>query len=380
MTLPNFILSDNTIPSIWYINSIIYYLNKIPDDYKENEYKKLFRELTQNLNDSIRTLDFEKLISFRNKLKFIDKMNNYYDNAKELINNILINGNIKFCVEEEFIPVDIFFKYENEEKKFEIIKSNIKEKSFEDKNIYEAQKNKYITVKTIEAFARYFPNLTLYQSYQDISTLDIIKELQFKKKINNYFEIIKDKICKNLKIDENVYETIYNEKIKDYVMNKIYDKIYPFEPAFKDYKIYEKSVELSWVEPQLIINKDYIFDNMLPDILNEFKKINIMKTPHQKLKCIENLIKFNEGEDKEIGAEEITPVLNYVFIKAHPLKIYTDLEFIKSFKENGKFDNYLCNIDSMCNVILDTTAKNFNITQEKYNEKIKEVRNNMNDE
>ena len=384
MTLPNFILSDNTIPSIWYINSIIYYLNRIPEDYKENEYKKLFRELTKNLNDSIRSLDFEKLILFRNKLKFIDKMNNYYDNVKELINNIVINGNIKYFVEEEFIPVDIFFKYENEEKKFEIIKSNIKEKSFEDKKIYEAPKNKYITVKTIEAFTRYFPNLTLYQSFQDINTLDIIKELQFKQKINNYFEIIKDKICKSSGIDQNQYETIYNQNIKDYIMNKIYDKIYPFEPAIKDYKIYQKSVELSWVEPQLIINKDYIFDNMLPDILNEFKKINIMKTPHQKLKCIqnimnyiENLIKFNEGEDKEIGAEDITPVLNYVFIKARPLKIYTDLEFIKSFtEENGNFDNYLCNINSMCDVILDTTAKNFNITQEEYNEKIKEARNN----
>jgi len=383
MSLPNFILNNNTIPSIWYINSIIYYLNRIPEDYKQNEYKKLFRELTQNLNDSIRTLDFEKLILFRNKLKFIDKMQNYYDNVKELINNIVINENIKFFVEEEFIPVDIIFKYNNDEKKFEIIKSSIKEKSFEDKIIYESPKNKFIAVKTIEGFSRYFPNLTLYQKYQDINTLDIMNELQFKQKINNYFEIIQERIIKSSGMDQNLYETVYSEKIKDYVMNKIYDKIYPPEYSIKDYKIFQKSIELSWVEPQLFINKDYIFDNMLPDILNEFKKINIMKTPEKKLNCIkkimasvECLIKFNEGEDKEIGAEDVTPVLNYIFIKARPLNIYTDIEFIKAFSENnGKFENSLCNIESMCDVILDCNAKNFNLSQEEYIEKVKESRN-----
>ena len=385
MSLPNFVLNNNTIPSIWYINSIINYLNKIPEDYKENEFNKLFKELTDNLNDSIRELDFEKLILFRNKLKFIDKMNNYYDNIKELINDIVINENIKNIAEGLFIPVDVIFKYEDSEKKFEITKSNIKEKLFEDKIIYEAPKNKFISFKTIEAFTRYFPNLTLYQSFQDINTMNILKELLFNEKLKNYFEIIQEKIIKNNSdIDKNQYETIYKEKIKDYVMNKIYDKIYPFEPTAMDNKIYQKSFELSWVEPQLLIKKDYIFDNMLPDIINEFKKINIMKTPYKKLNCIrkimayvENLIKFNEGEDKEIGAEDITPVLNYVFIKAHPLNIYTDIEFIKIFSENeGKFENSLANIESMCNVILDFTAKTFNLTQEEYIEKVKEIRNN----
>ena len=122
MSLPNFILNNNTIPSTWYINSILEYLDKIPQDYIENDYRKLFSELTQNLNDSINSLDFEKLILFRNKLKFIDKMNNYYDSIKELINNIVFNENIKNIVKDAFIPIDIIFKYDNKEKKFELKK------------------------------------------------------------------------------------------------------------------------------------------------------------------------------------------------------------------------------------------------------------------
>ena len=68
---------------------------------------------------------------------------------------------------------------------------------------------------------------------------------------------------------------------------------------------------------------------MLPDILNEFKKINLVKTPYRKYNClktiiqyINSLIKFNEGLDKKnIGEEDVTLILNYIFIKAHPFKI-----------------------------------------------------------
>ena len=40
MALPNFILNNNTIPSTWYINSLLDDLNKIPLDYKKIEYEK----------------------------------------------------------------------------------------------------------------------------------------------------------------------------------------------------------------------------------------------------------------------------------------------------------------------------------------------------
>ena len=52
MALPNFILNNNTIPSTLYINSLLDYLKKIPQEYKDNEYEKLFNELTNDLNES----------------------------------------------------------------------------------------------------------------------------------------------------------------------------------------------------------------------------------------------------------------------------------------------------------------------------------------
>ena len=240
--------------------------------------------------------------------------------------------------------MDIVFKYEEEEKKFELTKSNIKEKLFENKIMYKDPKKKCTSLRTIEAFTTYFPNLTRYQLLQEINPIDIIRELSINIKINDYFEIIKEKI-KNISDKTNIYEN----KIKDYILNKIYEKIYPPEPDEKDNEIYKKTMRLSWVDPYSIVEKDYIYDTLMPDISNEFRQINIAKTPYRKYsyilkikKYIESLIKFNEGLNKEVGLDDIAPVLNFVFIKSHPFRIYTDIEFIKVFLKNTDDFNLKC--------------------------------------
>ena len=382
MSLPNFILSNNTIPSTWYINSILDYLEKIPKDYEANDYKKLFEELMKNINDSINILNFEKLIMLRNKVKFIDKMYNYFENVKVSMNNININEKIKKIAEKSFIPIDIIFKYDDEEKKFELKKSNIKEKQFEDKVIYEDPKKKIITVKTIEAFTRYFPNLSKYQLMQGANPIDIIKELFINEQINNYFEIIKKELQKNNEIKDNI--KVYSDIMEDYIMNKIYEKIYPPEIDEMDNQIYKKTMQLSWVEPNMLVQKDYIYDNMLPDILNEFGKIQIATTPHKKLNCIKkiiqyifNLIQFNEGMDVEIGADDISPILNYAFIKAHPFKLYTDVEFIKIFSEsNGQIDNNIANIEGMYKIVIDSKYDSYQLTPEEFRKKCNDATKN----
>ena len=270
-------------------------------------------------------------------------------------------------IENVFVPIDIFFKYHNgkDKNQFEIIKSSIKEKSFEDRIKNEDPKKKYISFKTIEAFARYFPNLTIYQNKDVINPIDIMKELLINEKISIYFQFIKERIMKKRKVEKEEYETLYSGKIKDYIMDKLYDKIYPLEFHENDMKIYKVSVQLSSIDPRQLLNKDYIFDNTLPDILNEFTQIKKNKSPYKKLnnikkimEYIESLIKFNEGIDKEIGAEDITPVLHYIFIKAQPDKIYTDIEYIKLFLENnGQYENALINFQSMCDVLINSEEK-----------------------
>ena len=81
-----------------------------------------------------------------------------------------------------------------------------------------------------------------YQLYQDKDPLELAVELKIPDKINYYFDIIKAKLIKKENISEEEFETLYQEKIKNYIMNKIYEKIYPQEPSEKDTKIFKKSI------------------------------------------------------------------------------------------------------------------------------------------
>ena len=133
---------------------------------------------------------------------------------------------------------------------------------------------------------------------------------------------------------------------------------------------------LSWVEPHLVVEKEYIYDNILPDILNQFNKIVKVKTPLKKLKCIreifeliQSLIQFNEGESKNIiGSDDITPVLNYAFIKASTFRIYTDLEFVKIFLDikegQGGYD--INQLESAYTILLSYKPESFKLTPEEY--------------
>ena len=389
MALPNFMLNNNTIPSTWYIKSLLDCLNKIPLEYKKNDFEKLYKELKGNLEDSIDILDFQRLILFRNKLKFVDKLNSHYSKLHDLIRNISINETIKNIVENNFIPVEMTFKYveEEDDNKFDLKPSSKKEKNFEDKEVIEDIKNKISIFPTVESFTTHFPNLTKYQLLQDKNPLEIIEELKIPDKLNKYFDIIKEKIIKNEKITEEQYDELYQEKIKNYIMNKIFERIYPIEPLVKDTQIFKKATMLTWVEPQIIVEKEYIYDNILPDILNQFKQIHIVKTPLKKLKCIreifeliQSLIQFNEGENKTmLGSDDITPVLNYAFIKAAPFRIYTDLEFIKIFLEikegQGGYD--INQLESAYTLLLLYNAESFKISPQEYKRRCQDAANDL---
>ena len=76
-------------------------------------------------------------------------MKDYYIKVKELMEDIKINENIKNIVKNTFIPVDISFKYEKDEKNFELIESESKTKKLlKDNIIYKSLKKKnYISFK-----------------------------------------------------------------------------------------------------------------------------------------------------------------------------------------------------------------------------------------
>ena len=381
----NFVV-DGKIPMKWYVTSLIEYLDKIPKELTNNNCELLFKEIEGDLNKSLKELDFEALSVCLGYMKFSQKGFSYYEEAKKCLIDIEINNIVKKIIEEESIPVNIEFKYTKSTKEFRIInKSKEKKIILLDSMIFDI-KRKPILCETIQIFAKKFPDLSQYKKFQDIDLFQLQEELKVPEKLDYYFSIIKEHLLENKKIleheetyiNEEKTMEIINDKIYDYVMTKIYQKLYPAESDKFDNSIFSKCVKLCWTEPKNFIKDktNYIYDSFLPDVLLYFKKIDMEKSPRRKLlnmskifNSISNLVDFNSGEGKtDIGVDDQMPILNYCFVKAQPERIYSNCKYMelyigdKSSKEEG---NQLSQLMGICIYVKDITYKSLFETNEK---------------
>jgi hypothetical protein len=384
----NFVV-DGKIPMEWYANTLIEYLDKIPKNLTNNNCELLFNEIENDLNKSLKELDFEALSVCLGYMKFSQKGFSYYEKAKECLIDIEINGVVKKIIEEEKIPVNIEFKYNKKSKEFKIT-NKMKEKQLFilDNMVFENVKKKPIICDTIQIFTKKFPDLSKYKIFQDLDLFKMQEELKVPEKLEIYFNIIKEHLLENQKFLENEElfindektMNIINDKIYDYVMTKIYNKLYPPESDAIDNLIFSKCIKLSWTEPKNFIKekKNYVYDSFLPDVIYYFKKIDIEKSPRRKLinmskifKSITNLVDFNNGEGRaDIGVDDQMPILNYSFIKAQPLRIYSNCKYMelyigeKSSKEEG---SQLSQLLGICMYVKDLNYKSlFDVTEDDF--------------
>jgi len=221
-------LIDGTIPSDWYLLSLMQYLKKIPEEYKENDFEKLFVELTEELDESIKTCNFEYMSMFLDEMKFGNRNKAYFEKVKQIYMDIELNNKANDFIENDIIDIVLYFDQKKPE--FSIFEEGLKEKQLEflDSFTFE-NKFKGVLCKTISHFTNEFPNLNAEVVKDDID--DNIKIFQYQRNLDipnvmmKFFNIISLRIKKKIS-NENELNMI-KDKIYDYVMNRIYDKIYP---------------------------------------------------------------------------------------------------------------------------------------------------------
>jgi len=379
---------DETIPTQWYLNSLLESLKNIPQKYVDNDFELLYNEIESNINESIKFLNFDTIINIHEKINYAKRLKNNYENKKSNIRKIKINEKINNFIEKETIPIELYFDYNKEI--FKIEKSNMNYKELEkiDDFVIEDTKKKCLICKTIKIFTNEFPNLVKYQTLQDIDLFELEKKLLLPERLKEYLDIIQEHLLKIQIFNEKNLDLIIG-KIFDYIIEKIYDKIFPKEYEIDD-KIFRQSIVLSWIEPKHFSqNKNnYKFDGFLPDVNNYLKKMEKIKLPWKKFsymskifESIRNLVKFN-GEDILPGVDDQMPILNYALIKARPLRIYSNCKFMELFigdRKNKKEESELIQLLSICDFICNMSyTKINNVTKEEYELKCKEEANNDN--
>ena len=364
-------LIDGKIPSEWYLVSLMECLKKLPNDYKVNEYKKLFEELTTELNESIKQCDFYYISLLLEGIKFGDRNKNFQEKVKEIYIDIELNNKANNVIENGIISLDLNLKSPTKNSFTDFI------------NLNKDKANSFIT---IEKYIKTFPNLNDYKFCQEnsgekINIFELQKKMDVPTKLNNFFKFIALYLKDQVKNENEL--RIINDKIFDYVMSRLNDKIYPKVRNKIDIEIFKNACKLNWIEPENVFkdkdNVDYDFDFVLPEINKYFNLIREEKSPRKKLinlnniiESINKLLRFTKG-DIHIGLDDQMPLIIYCFIKCKPWGIFTDCNFMELYignKKNKMEDSQLNQLKGCCYFIKDTTYTSFNnISEAEYIEK-----------
>ena len=227
-------------------------------------------------------------------------------------------------IKEYFIPIDLKFHYENS--KDDIF--NIKESAFKEKDkdnegkiTKHEKKNKVKLCMSIEQFIDKFPNLVKYQEIEKVDIFDIQSELQIPKQIRNYIDIIKN-------------------KLKDNKFNNNHDKIFPIEPYEKDKKKKKKCASLKSLQPKDSMGdiKGDVFmgdkENEIVDNLKSFEKEKSIRKKISIINNVMNLVPFIPEINSISFINDLDfklPWMFYFFIKAQPLKMYSNTRFVELY-------------------------------------------------
>ena len=374
---------DDRIPSDWYIELLFEYLKKLPHEYKENDYDKLYKELKNDIEKSIKQYNFEELSIIIDKKKFGKKIKAYYNNIKDILQDINLNISINKIIENDEINVKLYFKYNDEKKELNIYQEDMGDKQldFLDSFIFVDANQKAKLCKTILLFTKNFPDLNKYiiDKSNAKNIFDVQRELNVPYHLNTFFNIVKKHLKNTLKKNEKELNIIF-DKVYDYVMSKIYHKIYPQELDVMDLSLTKKTQIYSWIEPNHLMKKNYNynFELVLPDITKYFNLIDIEKSPRKKIlnmnnifESINSLLQFSQNQTL-IGVDNQMPLLNYIFIKAKPKGMFTNYEFMELYigdKIKKNEGNYLAQLKSIIDFTFSLTPQNlFNITDKEFEE------------
>ena len=103
---------------------------------------------------------------------------------------------------------------------------------------------------------------------------------------------------------------------------------------------------------------------------------------YDKLDCIQNAfvtmnntVKFISGKNEDAGQDELTPLFQYILIKAQPTHFITNINYIKCLLSEsdliGPRGFYVSQMESASSFILNINHEQLRMSQEEFDSKVK---------
>ena len=398
------------------INWIINDLSSLNEDLKKNDFHNLLIQIYQENKSSISSNNYNDLIYCIDKLQVAEKYNTLYKDVKNIIFDIDINNKVKSIVENENIPIEIHFKYDEDKKELKIEKIHNQKKTGLSKDETKRNSKNFISFEmrevcpTINSFINTFPDIAIISVLNEDNIFEIFKQIKISQNLEEYFDFIKSNLTKTTNKNSSKNLTSLSEdinnffdkeelekiimKIKDYIIEKLYEKIFPKNPDFLDNKIYLNSLKLSWTEPkhylkEEVIGKDnsnFDFRRFVGELKILMKNIEKEKVPWKKVELIYNILEimdkcFMNEVKVSYGQDFFKNLLIYSIVKIQPSWLHSNCQYIKAFIEyhkNKTGESIFEILTEACKFFEEITPeKLLGVTEKEFNEKCEKSFNNI---
>ena len=308
---------------IFCVSYLQIHLKNLPIDYVHNNYNKLFMNIMYDVEKLIKSLQTNNILNqFHLKIREGDNLNIIMSKYSSEIKNMEKYYYISYFFNKLTIP-DPFKPVKGKQQSTQMINSILKES----------------IDLSITSFIQNFPDYR-----RDEREVDDIIEEENKKGIpdvlKSYFKDMKNKI-KNEKLSSKFspfeFLSICYE-LENYILFKLYEKIYPTIPSKKDNFICKKCCRLHFIKPENYIkDKKMINANILQTVMEYINDMDKKYTPVDKIKMfgkafsiLHNFMAFNSGKT-DLGVDDTLPLLVFVVIKSQPKMINTNYNFCKNY-------------------------------------------------
>ena len=313
---------------------LLLYMEKIPNNYKNNNYSLLFDELINETKNNIDYLKTSALFEFYKKIKEAEKLNMMNSSYSSQIKDLEKLKVIEYLYNKLLLPAYFEKKMDPNE-----IISNLKYISENNHNLNDKEINfsDYYNRKKepIEIMIKRFPDFHKYEEEYD-NILDIEEYASVPDAIGDYFSLLKKLVEKEAIIkrynSEELKQILYD--LENYILIKLYDNLFPFESTKEDIFIYKKCKRLGFIKPENIVkDKNVINEKLCEEAIQYFDDLDEKVTPLDKIKIFEKVfdiiqksITFVAGKSN-IGIEDIVDPLKYIIIKSKPKNIISNTKY-----------------------------------------------------
>ena len=336
----------------FYTSYLEIHIDDLEEKYKENNYSLLIMEIMKKLGKIINEINFVIINQFYLKVKDGEKINmiikNNYNQTKKMEKCICI----KYLFDKLSLPC-----------KLNIIKDDVGKIT---QITYEKCKDDVSSsINSIQSFIDNFPNFRkIFIDEEDI--IDAEEKIELDGALKSYFKDLKSLLKKETIMERYSKEelnTIYYE-LENYILQKLYKKIYPENPTKKDAKFYKKCCRLSFLKPEsLIKDKKTINEKLwettiilINELDNKFTPVDKVEKFRKAFEILQNSLTFSSGK-KDLGIDDTVAILIYVMIKAKPKNIFSNSKYCQLYlnSELSKriYGILLSQMDMVKNIIYD---------------------------